>query len=89
MCLLQLQAERILKLQQLAASSVAAGTTAAKPLTWVVMTSPFTHADTLSHFESHNFFGLSKEQVIFFQQGSLPCLTEQGESCCAGLGGWA
>ncbi|GIM03887.1 hypothetical protein Vretimale_8562 [Volvox reticuliferus] len=42
------------------------------------MTSTFTHADTLAHFEAHNFFGLAREQVTFFQQGFLPCFTEDG-----------
>eukprot|EP00197_Chlamydomonas_leiostraca_P009951 CAMPEP_0202875830 /NCGR_PEP_ID=MMETSP1391-20130828/28006_1 /ASSEMBLY_ACC=CAM_ASM_000867 /TAXON_ID=1034604 /ORGANISM="Chlamydomonas leiostraca, Strain SAG 11-49" /LENGTH=51 /DNA_ID=CAMNT_0049557571 /DNA_START=6 /DNA_END=157 /DNA_ORIENTATION=- len=44
------------------------------------MTSPFTHADTLSHFKSHSFFGLDEAQVMFFQQGALPCLTEEGRA---------
>ncbi|GIL53347.1 hypothetical protein Vafri_8968 [Volvox africanus] len=43
------------------------------------MTSTFTHADTLAHFEAHNFFGLAREQVTFFQQGFLPCFTEDGK----------
>ena len=43
------------------------------------MTSPFTHADTLAYFEQHAYFGLRKEQVHFFQQGFMPCFTEQGE----------
>lgn len=40
------QAERVLKLQQLAAGAAGAGG-AAKPLRWFIMTSPFTHADTV------------------------------------------
>lgn len=74
--LFQLQGERILKLQQLAAESQPSH--ASKALQWVIMTSPFTHQDTVSHFESHAYFGLQPSQVTFFQQGSLPCLTEQG-----------
>ncbi|GAX81228.1 hypothetical protein CEUSTIGMA_g8660.t1 [Chlamydomonas eustigma] len=35
--------------------------------------------DTLSHFEEHDYFGLLKEQVHFFQQGFLPCLTVEGK----------
>jgi UDP-N-acetylglucosamine pyrophosphorylase len=30
------------------------------------------------HFEAHGYFGLQPSQVTFFQQGFLPCLTEQG-----------
>ena len=49
-----------------------------RPLQWYIMTSPFTHRDTLSHFEEHDYFGLLRDQVHFFQQGFLPCLTEEG-----------
>jgi hypothetical protein len=31
-----------------------------------------------AHFEEHALFGLSPAQVTFFQQGWLPCLTEEG-----------
>ena len=77
-CVLQLQAERLLKVQQLAASTLSTPSTPAALLHWYIMTSPFTHADTLSHFEAHSFFGLQREQVHFFQQGFLPCLTAEG-----------
>lgn len=77
-CVLQLQAERLLKVQQLAASTLSTPSTPAALLHWYIMTSPFTHADTLSHFEAHSFFGLQPEQVHFFQQGFLPCLTAEG-----------
>jgi hypothetical protein len=30
------------------------------------------------HFTQHSCFGLDPNQVRFFQQGFLPCLTEQG-----------
>lgn len=76
--MLQLQAERLLKVQQLAASTLSTPSTPATLLHWYIMTSPFTHADTLSHFETHSFFGLQREQVHFFQQGFLPCLTAEG-----------
>lgn len=42
--LFQLQAERLASLQALAA---AANGGAGKPLRWFIMTSPFTHADTV------------------------------------------
>lgn len=32
-----------------------------------------------AHFEAGDFFGLDKSQVVFFQQGYLPCLTEGGQ----------
>lgn len=84
---MQVQAERVLKLQSLAAEAVhGAGSLPAQLLRWYIMTSPFTHADTLEHFESHGFFGLQREQIFFFQQGFLPALTESGTGGGAGGG---
>ena len=42
------------------------------------MTSPFTHAPTVKYFEDNGFFGLNAEDVVFFQQGWLPCFDERG-----------
>ncbi|KAG2490778.1 hypothetical protein HYH03_010701 [Edaphochlamys debaryana] len=77
--LFQLQAERLLRLQALAAHANGTPAAAIKPLKWLVMTSAFTHAETLAHFEAHGYFGLAREQVVFFQQGFLPAFTEQGK----------
>lgn len=52
------------------------------PKPWVpflVMTSPMTHQQTVDFFEQHSFFGMSKEDVWFFQQGTMPCLTPEGK----------
>ncbi len=57
---LQIQAERLLKLQQLVAQHAGRPV---RPLRWVVMTSPFTHDETLEHFRQHRFFGLQEDQV--------------------------
>ena len=43
------------------------------------MTSPFTHDATEAHFEANAYFGLNSEDVTFFQQGWLPCFTEEGK----------
>jgi UDP-N-acetylglucosamine/UDP-N-acetylgalactosamine diphosphorylase len=43
-------------------------------LPWLIMTSDATHADTVSFFRSHQFFGLAPDSVRFFRQGSLPAL---------------
>eukprot|EP00928_Gymnodinium_smaydae_P031393 TRINITY_DN23050_c0_g1_i1.p1 TRINITY_DN23050_c0_g1~~TRINITY_DN23050_c0_g1_i1.p1 ORF type:complete len:483 (+),score=137.71 TRINITY_DN23050_c0_g1_i1:105-1553(+) len=73
--LFQLFAERILKLRKL--GEAAGGTNARVP--FLVMTSPINHAETEAFFASHGFFGLPAEDVWFFPQGTLPCLTKDGK----------
>ncbi|CAN6457297.1 unnamed protein product [Victoria cruziana] len=43
------------------------------------MTSPFTDEATRKFFESHKYFGLESDQVSFFQQGTIPCVTKDGK----------
>eukprot|EP00249_Psilotum_nudum_P004804 c18299_g1_i1 orf=181-1626(+) len=74
--LFQLQAERLLRLQKLASLSSADGRIVRIP--WYIMTSLFTADTTQIFFERHNFFGLEREQVTFFQQGTVPCISKQG-----------
>ncbi|XP_006853560.2 UDP-N-acetylglucosamine diphosphorylase 1 isoform X1 [Amborella trichopoda] len=76
--LFQLQAERILCVQKLAAQSVADGAGGFVPIHWYIMTSPFTDEATRKFFESHKYFGLEADQVTFFQQGTLPCVSKDG-----------
>jgi UDP-N-acetylglucosamine/UDP-N-acetylgalactosamine diphosphorylase len=45
-----------------------------RPVPFLVMTSPATHAETVEYFEGEHLFGLSPEQVHFFQQGTMPAL---------------
>jgi UDP-N-acetylglucosamine/UDP-N-acetylgalactosamine diphosphorylase len=45
-----------------------------KPVPFLVMTSPATHADTEAFFLQHGLFGLAPGQVRFFQQGTMPAL---------------
>ncbi|KAI1609123.1 UDP-N-acetylglucosamine pyrophosphorylase [Exophiala viscosa] len=75
--LFQMQAERILKLQQLAKHHASLSTEPIVP--WYVMTSGPTRAPTEKYFEEHNYFGLSKENVIIFEQGVLPCISNEGK----------
>ncbi|KAH9318707.1 hypothetical protein KI387_020476, partial [Taxus chinensis] len=76
--LFQLQAERILRVQRLAAQSVPDGAGRYIRVHWYIMTSPFTHDATRKFFESRKYFGLESEQVTFFQQGTLPCISKEG-----------
>ncbi|XP_020269639.1 UDP-N-acetylglucosamine diphosphorylase 1-like isoform X2 [Asparagus officinalis] len=73
--LFQLQAERILCVQRLAAQFTDA---ALSPIHWYIMTSPFTDDATRKFFESHKYFGLEADQVTFFQQGTIPCISRDG-----------
>lgn len=74
--LFQLQAERLHRVRVLAAA--ATGAAVLPPLPWYIMTSPMTDADTRAFFEEHKFFGLPREDVRLFTQGTLPCLDERG-----------
>ena len=77
--LFQLQAERIVRVQQLACSK--AGKTCPSPASmihWYVLTSEATHAETVAYFEENHFFGIAAECIHFFKQGMLPALDSQG-----------
>jgi UDP-N-acetylglucosamine/UDP-N-acetylgalactosamine diphosphorylase len=45
---------------------------------WYIMTSPLNHAQTVEIFRSNDYYGLSKENVFIFQQGTLPNLDFEG-----------
>ncbi len=45
-----------------------------RPIPFLVMTSHATHAETEYFFEHHSYFGLPKQEVHFFQQGTMPAL---------------
>ncbi|KAG8899033.1 UDP-N-acetylglucosamine pyrophosphorylase [Tulasnella sp. 403] len=76
--LFQYQAERIARLQAVAEEEEG------KPkgsvvIPWYVMTSGPTRKPTVAFFEKNNYFGLDQKNVIFFEQGTLPCLTMDGK----------
>jgi len=55
----------------------AASLKAGQKLPLAIMTSPHNHVETLTFFQTHDFFGM-EEQIDFFQQGMLPLLDEKG-----------
>lgn len=74
--LFQLQAERISKVQSLAAKKVVKSNVV---VPWYIMTSGPTRGPTQAFFEENNYFGLKKENVVFFEQGVLPCISNDGK----------
>jgi UDP-N-acetylglucosamine/UDP-N-acetylgalactosamine diphosphorylase len=88
-----LVAERILKLTQLAkvtstnesSSSTGGGgddadddtTLSPVRIPLYIMTSPMNHQMTEEYFVTNNYFGLPSDDVKFFSQGTLPCLTTE------------
>src|SRR5262249_28410287 len=45
-----------------------------KPVPFLVMTSHATDGETKEFFEAQRYFGLPREEVIFFCQGTMPAL---------------
>ncbi|KAJ5734144.1 hypothetical protein N7493_002930 [Penicillium malachiteum] len=74
--LFQLQAERIRKLQELA-QKVHGVEEAIIP--WYVMTSGPTDAPTKEFFAKNKYFGLSQSNVHVIEQGTLPCISNEGK----------
>lgn len=73
--LFRIQGERILTLQNLAFQF----TGKQGYITWYIMTSEHTMQPTKEYFEKYNYFGLRKSDIVFFEQGSLPCYDFQGK----------
>ncbi|XP_049884213.1 UDP-N-acetylhexosamine pyrophosphorylase-like protein 1 [Pectinophora gossypiella] len=73
--LFQIQAERIVRIQQMAAEK----TGKSGKITWYIMTSEHTMAPTAEFFRDHSHFGLNEEDIVFFEQGRLPCFDFNGK----------
>lgn len=49
-----------------------------------IMTSKYTHEQTIKFFESNQFFGLPSQDVKFTQQGMIPAVDEKGKMILSG-----
>ncbi len=72
--LFQLQAER---LQNLAAQ-------VGHAIPWCIMTSPLNHEATVNFFTENNFFGMDRQNIRFFEQGTICALTPEGKAVLDG-----
>ena len=46
---------------------------------WYIMTSPLNYGETVEIFRSNDYYGLGKENVYIFQQGTLPNFSKEGK----------
>lgn len=53
---------------------------AERPIPWCIMTSPLNHRETVQHFEDNFYFGLNRDYVRFFEQGTICALKPNGEA---------
>lgn len=84
--LFQIQAERIRRLQTLAHKHAGLGEDKKVIVPWYVMTSGPTRGPTEKYFQKMRYFGLDKENVIIFEQGVLPCISNEGKILLADKG---
>lgn len=75
--LFQVQAEKIIKIQELAKQRY--NKLELPTINWYIMTSKPTRQATESFFISNKWFGLNSDQVTFFNQGTLPCFNLSGD----------
>lgn len=74
--LFQIQAEKILKVEELTKEKFQLNELPI--INWYIMTSGPTRKATEEFFIKNNYFGLKSNQVIFFNQGTLPCFNLEG-----------
>lgn len=77
--LFQIQAERIRRVERLAHKKAGHADDTKVVVPWYVMTSGPTRGPTEQYFQEHNYFGLEKVNVIIFEQGVLPCISNDGK----------
>jgi UDP-N-acetylglucosamine/UDP-N-acetylgalactosamine diphosphorylase len=54
---------------------------------WLIMTGPQNHQATVDYFETTDFFGLGRDSIHLFMQGSVPSLSPEGRLLMAPDGG--
>lgn len=74
--LFQIQAERIWKVQQLAERESGKKDIS---IPWYIMTSGPTRKPTEQFFSENKYFGLRSDDVTIFEQGVLPCVSNDGK----------
>ncbi len=57
-----------------------------KSIPWYIMTSVINHEATVSFFEENDYFGLEKDRVRFFSQGTMPAVDGEGKILLADKG---
>lgn len=77
--LYQLQAERLIKLRQVAERTFPGREKPTVGVPWYIMTSEHTQESTQEYFRKNGHFGLDKDDIVFFEQFMLPCLTNDGK----------
>lgn len=63
--------------QLLAEQAVTIAARAGRTIPYYVMTSDATHSETISFFESHQYFGLDPASTHFFRQGNMPAVDQK------------
>ena len=78
--LFQIQAERLIKLRENAEKEFPRkGGRKTMDSTWYIMTSEHTQESTREFFRENDYFGLEKDNIVFFEQYMLPCFTMDGK----------
>ena len=79
--LFQIQAERLIKVQELAKAAVQKKQTqrVQSSVPWYIMTSENTQHAIKDFFARKNYFDLSEKDVVFFEQNTMPCLNKSGK----------
>jgi UDP-N-acetylglucosamine/UDP-N-acetylgalactosamine diphosphorylase len=75
-CLFQLQAERLIEVNN-RAKTLSTGET--KPIIWYIMTSEATMERTREFFKGNNYFGLEPDNIVFFEQDTIPSFDFKGK----------